>query len=364
VKKIIMCNKDVENKSISRSKKSFLSMADILIESGVSLVPGGSIEYKLIKTLGTHALSWKRDFTIQRLEEFHEKIIKGVPPESRNEFLRNQFSMGDYYSLLKHVTEDEENEKIEIYARLFQGLILNVISPEIKLHLIKAVRELEFSDFDFMRQVYINEKYEFKGPGSKSNQIKSLTVPRDPIKCHSVQTLIRLGFLYEKDGTKPPWPTGLLKMIVEFLYEEKDIASEAEGKAAQMIETARLKIFFACDKLDIFSPLLADIGDRLYQHGIKNIIANPIHKTIPLIMSPIIAVCVYHKGNPIENLKKFVNLEQKTIVQIVLPGASKEDLPLACGDIFDFTHKDVETECNKLIEFIQKQLKLRGASEV
>ena len=352
-----MHSKDAKNKSISRSKKSFLSMADILIESGVSLVPGGSIGYKLIKTLGNHARSWRRDFIAQRLEAFHKKLISGIPPESRDEFLKNQFSMADYYSLLTHVVGDEENEKIEIYAKLLQGLILNVISLEIKLHLIKAVRELKFSDFDFMRQIYISEKYEFKAPGNKSSQIKSLTIPTDPIKYHSVQTLIKLGFLYEKDGTKPPWPTELLKTIVEFLYEEKDLTAEAIGKTAKTAETERLKIFFACDKLDIFSPLLSDIGDRLHQHDIKNIIANPIRKSIPLIVSPIIAVCVYHKGSPIENLKRFVNLEQKTIVQIVLPGTSKEDVPLEHVEIFDFTHQDVEPECNRLIEFVKKQLR-------
>jgi len=259
------------------------------------------------------------------------------------------------YSLLTHVVEEEENEKIEIYAKLLQGIILKVISPEIKFHLIKAVRELRFSDFNFMRQIYISEKYEFKGPGSKFNQIKSLTVPKDPIKCHSVQTLIKLGFLYEKDGTKPPWPTNLLVTIVEFLYEEKDITAEAKEKAAKIGEIERLRIFFACDKLDIFSPVLSAVGDILHQHNIKSIIANPIHQTIPLILCPIIAICVYHKGSPIENLKKFVNFEQRIIVQILLPGASSDDVSFKYAETFDFTNQDVTIECNRLIKFIQRK---------
>jgi len=183
-----------------------------------------------------------------------------------------------------------------------------------------------------------------------------LTIPTDPIKCHSVQTLIKFGFLYEKDGNKPPWPTNLLRTIVEFLFEENDLTAEAIGKIAKTADTEKLKVFFACDKLDIFSPLLSNIGDRLCQHDIKNVIGDPIRKSIPLIISPIIAVCVYHKGSPIENLNKFVNLEQRKIIQILLPGALKEDVPLEYAEIFDFTHQDIETECNKLIKFVQKQL--------
>ena len=352
-----MADNDTKDKSITRAKKSAISIADILVEAGVDLVPGGGISYKLIKTIGSHISSWWQDHTKQRLEDFHEKLIYGIPLESQEEFLRNKFSIADYYSLLTHVVGDEEDEKVDIYVRLLQGLILGVIPQETKLHLIKAIRELKFSDFDFMRQIYISEKYEFKQPIDKKAQIKLLTLPTDPIKCYAVQTLIRLGFLYEKDGTRPPWPTGLLKMIVELLYEENDLTAEAIGKTAKTAETERLKIFIACDQIGFFGKLLSDIGNKLHQHEINNVIGNPVHKSIPLIITPAIAICVHEYGSPIQNLNKYANLDKKIVIQLLMPGSTAEKLPLKDAEVFDFTQKGIEAETNRLIEFIHKQLK-------
>ena len=290
------------------------------------------------------------------IENFHQQLILGIPVEAQKEFLKTKFSIQDYYSLLTYVVEDEEEEKTEIYAKLFQGLILNLIPPEIRLHLIKSVRELKYSDFDFMRKLYINEKYEFKAPGNKINQIKSLTISSDPLACYSIQTLIRLGFLYGADGAKPPWPTNLLKSLVEFLYDEDNLTPESLGQKAKTYETERLKIFFACDAPDISSSLLPKIGDCLVKNDIKYVIANPIRKSMPLIISPIIAICVGLKGSPINNLRKSIDLDRKTLIQILLPDAKKENLPLKDKEVFDFTQQNIQTEIDRLIKFINKQL--------
>ena len=140
-------------------------------------------------------------------------------PSSHNK----EFFIEDYYSILNHILQDEEDAKIQIYAKIFKGIILDLIPLEYKIHIIKSARELKFSDFELMRRLYINDKYEFKVPGNRTKQIKQLTNTNDPMESHSIQSLIRLGFLLDKDGNDPPWPSKLLKMLVELLYDEKEL---------------------------------------------------------------------------------------------------------------------------------------------
>lgn len=345
-----------KKKSLTRTKKTSISLFDVLgAEAASSLVPGGGIIYKLSKTLFTHTKNWWEDRRNNRIEEFHEKLLLGIPKNEVNSFLRKDFSIDDYYSLLTHVVQDEENEKTDIYVKIFQSLILDLIPMEYKRHIIKSIKDLKFSDFELMRLLYINEKYEFKAPGNKINQIKSLTNVQNPIQICSIQTLIRLGYLFDKDGAKPPWPTDLLKIIIELLYDEDVLTPEAIGKEQKPSASERIKIFIACDDIGSFGPLLSNIGGYLFQNDIKNIIANPIRKSLPLMLAPIIAVCVSSNSNPMENINKFLDVNKKCIIQVLLPGATRENLPLEGKEVFDFSSDKIELE--RLVKFINGKLK-------
>jgi len=351
-----------KEKSISRTKKSAISLADILAKEGVSIiVPGGGLAYELGKLLWNHTKTWYRDRTEARLEEFHERLLEGIPKESQEEFLKNEFSPEEYYSILNHVLQDEEDKKVGVYSRIFQGLQLNLIPDEYRLHLIKCSRELKCSDFELIRQLYINEKYEFKAPGNRINQINSITISNDPIKAHSIQTLIRWGFLSTTDTKKPPWPTKLLKFFVEFLYDEENLTAESLGKQAKTAETEKMRVFIACDALGDGqnTKILLNISNSLFKVDIKNVIANPIRKSLPLIISPIIAICLTSKGSPFENIKKCVNIEKKSLIQILLPGAKRSDLPIKDAPTFDFTSEN-QNEVKKFVEFVESLIIVNG----
>lgn len=209
-----------KERSIARSKRSAVNLVDFLAEGAVGLLPGGVPVYKVGKILWEHAGKFISDRREKRLEEFHRKALSEGDCSYWEEIKEKEFSIDEYYSLLNFVVQDEEEQKVDFYAKLFRLVLLGKIPEEYRTHIIRSARELKFSDIELLRQLYINDKYEFEGPGNRIRQIAELTQPNDPRQLYSIQTLIRFGYLSDKDGTKPPWPTKLLKLLVENLFEE------------------------------------------------------------------------------------------------------------------------------------------------
>ncbi len=218
-----MRNEIKKEKSIARTKKSTIRLIDAATDAGLSLVPGGAGIYKFGKILVQHALGFYHDRRDERLANFHEKLLENVSTEEKDKIFNTEFSVEDYYSILNQLIHDEEDEKVAIYAKVFQAILLGLIPDDFKIHILKSIRELKYSDFDLMRRIYINEKYEFVAPGNKRSQISRITRPKKPIELHSIQTLIRHGYLYEKDGTKPPWPTELNKFLAEYYTKKSSL---------------------------------------------------------------------------------------------------------------------------------------------
>jgi len=347
---LIMENK--KTKSIQRTKKTAISFASVLgRETSSLIIPGGGLALEGIKTLVEHCREWYKDRTEGRLYEFHERILKGINNEQLKDFLEKEFSIDEYYSLLNHVLQDEEDQKIDVYARIFQALQLGLILEKYRKHIIRCCRELKYSDFNLMRLIYINEKYEFVGPGNRVQQIKALTESNDPIKAYGIQTLYRLGCLSEVDKNKPLWPTELLKIIVELIYDEADLTEISIGKKAKTADSEMLKIFIA--STDISSEIFGTISHQLSTLYIKHVIANPTRRSLPLVLAPIIAVCVGPTGSPIEKLKKLIDISKKRVVKILLPEFKEDDSSNTFTDTFDFTRKD-RAEIKRFVEFCDK----------
>ncbi len=215
-------NKEIEQ-SLSRSKKSLLKFCDFVAETTASSVPGGVPVYKLSKILVEHAHQFYKDRREQRLIDFHGKVLEEGTVQYWDSIKDKEFSIDEYYSLLNNVIQDEEDKKVDIYAKIFRLILLEKIPEKYRSHIIKSSRELTYSDFELMRTIYINEKYEFKAPGNITIQVRNITQPKSPLETYSIQTLIRFGYLSEGVDNKPPWPTELLKKIVECLYEENEL---------------------------------------------------------------------------------------------------------------------------------------------
>jgi hypothetical protein len=201
---------DEKHRSIERSKKTAVSLSDIMAKEGAGLlIPGGSLAYGAIKTLVKHVRQWRTDKVEDRLFDFHEKMLRGLSGKQKEEFINKEFSIEEYYALLNHVLQDEEDDKTDVYAIIFKALQFGLIPQKYRNHVVRCCRELKYGDFELMRFIYINDKYEYEGPGDRVQQIKLLTASNDPLKAYGIQTLYRLGCLSEIDKNKPLWPTEL-----------------------------------------------------------------------------------------------------------------------------------------------------------
>lgn len=341
-----------KGQNLAKGKRALTSFGEIVIQGGATAagIPGAGIAYKAIKILVEYARAYYNERRNDRIEEFHNKVFAGVSEDQQEEFLKAEFSIQDYYALLEKAVQDEEESKVEIYAKLFRCLILGLVPNDYKLHIIKATRDLNFADFELMRQLYINDKYEFVGPGNKLSQISNLTSPINPLRAYSIQTLLRLGFLNERETHKPPWPNDLLKLFVELLYEKEALTAESLGAKVKTADTERLRVFFAYSELNNeSSKLLCSLADRLHNLYIKSVIALPNKKSFPLTVAPMVVVCIGPNGSPIDDLRAFASLERKIVVQLLMPGANKEAVPLKDTATFDLK---ITGEHERFVKFV------------
>ncbi|MBI3895235.1 MAG: hypothetical protein HY313_04835 [Acidobacteria bacterium] len=212
-----------ERHSITRSKRSALKLTDFLVGEAAGSFPGGSSLYKVSKVLFDHAKEFIKDRGEKRLKEFHRRIFSEEDRNSWEEIKDKEFSIDEYYSLLNCVVQDEEEQKVIFYAKLFRLLLAGKVPEKYRAHIIRSAREIKYSDLELLRQIYMNEKYECGAPGDRQKQIRKITEPHNSLDQYSIQTLIRFGYLSQKNGTKPPWPTDLLKLLVENLFEESEL---------------------------------------------------------------------------------------------------------------------------------------------
>jgi len=347
-----------ETKSLERSLKTTLSLGDVLIEEGVKIVPGGELAYKLVKVLGQHARQFYQERTERRLEDFHGKILTGIPQQSQEDFLRRQFSLDDYYSILHRLVQDEENEKIGIYAKLFQSLVLQALPPDWKTTILKAARELSFSDFDLMRRIYVSDKFDLIGCSNKRSQIERFTKTNDPTMSASIENLIRLGFLSRQD---PPMPTRTLRSSAEAVYDASQLTPESIGGKVQTIASERDTIIFVCDPLgdmNYFARITA-LRDALLREDILSRIAAPITAIGGYLT--IVGVCIGTSGSTIENVKQFVSLDHKIVVQIILPGGEGQNIPIDNASVFNLSGTaDPTYEISRFVDMAKKVISDAG----
>ena len=217
--------------SQSRGKESALTFVSVLAKEGLSaVVPGGGLMYEGVKVLVKHGIQFFEDRKDARIEKFHDAILGSLEGEALDEVLNSEFCLADYTLLLSHTVQDEEDEKVEIYSRIFKALQKDLIPLPFRLHILKSSRSLSLSDFELMREIYIAYTHAFKDEGNRARQVEERTTSMDPMKNLSIQSLIRLGYLYEKGPDNPPYPTKLLETLVCAIYQDEELKPQAIGK--------------------------------------------------------------------------------------------------------------------------------------
>ncbi len=301
-------------RSLARSKKSAVTVACELAKEGCSaVVPGGGLIFEGVKALVEHGVRFYEDRKVTRIEAFNRAICEGAEVHAEE----IEFDLEDYVHLLSNAVQDEEDEKVDIYSRIFKALVNKAISPKFKKHFLKSSRNLLFSDFEFMRELYIASTYNFKDEAGIDVQIKARTRSNDVIKNLAIQNLIGLGYLYDKDGNKPPYPTELLKILVRTIYAKEELQPESIGKAIW-----KDVWLLGCFDLDKHSTVLGQISGALNKLNIQTAIAVPLDRPPSLgSFGTMFLFADEQTEARVEEFKKNHPQYAHKIVMVYLPGA-------------------------------------------
>ena len=227
---------------------------------------------------------------------------------------------------------------------------MGVVVSDYKNHFIKATRELTKFDFDIMRQMHIYDTYELMGFADRSAQLSALLKPTDPLTVVSLDRLTRLGFLWSRND--PPQPTKLLKPMVEIFFSKEELVPESIGARAKTSASTMSTVIIACNDVanKDYSAIFHALNQALYNKQIICTIGNIIR---PISLYPptvVVGICIDSKGSPIENVRKYVGLENRTLIQILLPGSQAEILPLDGVPIINL--RDAEARAGEIDRFV------------
>ena len=338
--------------SKSRGKGSALTFASELAKEGLSaVVPGGGLMYEGVKVLVKHGMQFYQDRKDARIESFHDAILSPLGDETLEGVLNKEFCLADYTLLLSHAIQDEEEEKVEIYSRIFKALQNDLIPPSFKLHILKSSRDLSRSDFGLMREIFIASTYEFKDEGDRDRQVKERTTSMDPMKNLSIQNLIRLGYLYEKGSDQPPYPTELLKTLVCAIHQGDELKPQTIGK-----QTWLGQIYLGCFDLDNYSDLFLRITTNLERHHIRTVMAVPNEKSgISFGFSSLVVLFINKETQTaVEEYKQRNLKDNKKVVKVYLQGSD----PSQEGDDLSFVFESVdETSINIFVDYLVQNMK-------
>lgn len=305
-----------ENRSLARTKTTFKNILDSVLREVFSTVPLGGIGYDWIKVLIGHAMQYRNDQNQERIEKFHQAIFCGANAEETERILECEFSMKEYTQLLSHVIQEDEDEKVDVYARLFKALQSNTIPTKYRNHFLRLSKELHIDDIEFMRKVFIYSNFKLKENGDIRRQMEGLTNTQDPIINISVQNLVRMGYLYEKSGTKPNYPTDMLATFINVVYYPDELAPEAIGKQIWN----DISVTIACENLDKHSTLLLKISNAFLHENIKTVISVPSHVQFTAQI-----IVLLQEGALSENSMKMITEKVKfgiTVLKLFLPSGS------------------------------------------
>lgn len=249
--------------SHSRSKTSLISLSEAIGKEVISnTVPFGGVIYDLTKTLIEHGYNLYRDRTEERISEFHESLLRNGNIDEN--FIKKEFDIDDYYSLLTSSINDLESEKIKIYSQIMHSLISQDIDKNTKIQIIKTSRELTFTEFDFLRKLYINTKYDLMKPYGKESQVEKLLSGTDESTVFIANRLAQHGLINSQNTAL----TSIAQKIIPMSFSKKKLTPESINEK----EFSGRKVLIICTNLNdsIQSKTLRIIQEILTEKKIKS----------------------------------------------------------------------------------------------
>lgn len=255
-------------KSLIRSKKSAITVAEILAKEGLTaLVPGGGLVYDITKSLVQHGRNYFMDRTENRLNEFHEVLLNETPDEEKvKDFINKEFDLDDYHAILSSCTQDIENEKVSIYANLMRGIIEQKIGPKIKRHFITSCKDLTFTELCFLKEAYINSKFDLMTPGGTTQQISALLKTNEFFRSITIDKLVQLGYI-DKEYSKI---TSMSEQLISIIFDKESISPKSIGRTQYSGVNVLIVSYQLGDS--VHHKVTQDIQESLWSHQIKSAI--------------------------------------------------------------------------------------------
>ena len=312
-----------KERSLQRSKKGLIRLADILTPVAMEAVlPGSGLAYAVTKTGFEQIkdyLSGKRD---ARIEELHRVLMESCKGKAEQEkLLSENLNVDDYYGILQAVVQDEEGSKTKIYARILRALLEGEIEARFRTHVIKSARELTVSTFDLMRELYVASQVLFKGQSDIKSQVREILSEDDPLRQHAVQSLIRYGYMSGDEVTN------LLEKVVRLLYDEESLSAKAIGKTpwGEKYHIVLIAANHEDDKIKTIRAWLERLGGRLdvimpsnfVEFNRERVLSGERRKLVCLLCADGASV---HDDN-VNGLFMQPNFKNTHPIVIILPGA-------------------------------------------
>jgi len=257
------------SKSLNRSKKSAITVADLLAkESLTAVVPGGGLIYDISKSLAQHGRNYFTARTEARLEEFHDKLLnENLDEEEIKNFINKEFSLDDYHAILSSCIQDIENEKVTIYANLLKGIIEQKIEPNVKRHFITTCKDLTFTELYFLKEIYINSDFDLMTTGGVNFQVSQLLSTKDFFKNVTISKLIQLGYI-DMERSRI---TSMSKQFVQLIFDKESLLPKSVGRSA----FSGINVLIISYQLDnnIHTKVATDIQESLWANNMKSSIS-------------------------------------------------------------------------------------------
>lgn len=256
-----------KEKSLTRSKKSVSSLADILLKEGVNtLIPGSSLFYEVGKLAVLHSKQYFTDRTNQRLHDFHVGIIQDETADEIDleKILKKTFDLDEYHAVLNACVQDIENEKTKIYSDLMKSLMVKPIEIKYRRFFITITKQLTFFEIDFIRNLYINASFDMMSAGGTHQQVTSMLNSQDSMTDITIRTLVANGLVTDdRKGI-----TDLGKLYAEALFEEQKLTPQSINRQKYTgLHIAILNYMISDKTHDKVSHYLQE---SLWSHGVKS----------------------------------------------------------------------------------------------
>ena len=266
------------------------------------------------------------------------------------------------YAILKNAVNDDEEEKAEIYAKLLVAIQANKLDRAYQRHAIRVCRELRFSDFALMRELYVRANVLLSRHQTKASQVGGLIDSPDSMTTYGLETFRRFGLLAPSELHRTSvWPTEFFTVLVEMLFDRDELLADAITKQARTRNRERVRVVLAADLSDENVAALGWLERHLDRREIRSTCLDfrelsqcqQKRARLTCIAIPVVAICTTREGCQDASVQTHLNVEKRNVVYVMLPGGEQPEQG-AFHPVFDLREQS-ESEVDRLVEYIRER---------